>query len=726
MPYQPTYPSPYMETIDVKRTGGSTFKCLINPKDTVQSATIKFYENNVVSGEVIYTVRSSISTGYAYFYVQYEATMYNDLKLRLDNKEKLSLSLGEKTIYITSMSLDNSSIRFNVSPNIPSNISNGTYDINIYTDIIKTVEVPDNVFPIVGDGTDSSWLECTIDGEGLENGKDYKWSISLGCNDYTIVHKMGEFVTPANWTNRAVVYVPYNTSLQTAVNNLMNSGVDCYVTINSEKIKISSVSSNYITDSNGNATTMTVIGLSSSIDTYPTGQCSSVFTDITIVQSPEYYFKARTEPLVTFEVPDTIGSSTHRFDATYFQEQYAGIAYFEYSLYSHGELIDSSGQVFSQKISHTFNSLVEGTEYTIVLHVVDNNGIEITEERNFIVEYDLLQSVIAPVIEIDNKNACVRVDFSNNAVIPSTLTGADSASFEMFGDQDYDVISSGNVISYSSPSITISPCDTLMSHMTIKIGEEMRWIESFSRNEDGTIDITLDNPFKNEVLTGTSYEICSYYNGIHLDENQSILWDKINDNPLIFPDRSTQVVHWHGVHGFSGVILEKINSEFPLGNTVVSYDGVKFVCKMGTLPEVNYSPYIGVANAVAGYDEHSVRGVVQAFPSTTSIVVGNSNVIQVGAVIQIGNECRIITDVVVGDSAATITINREFDIDMSEDVNYVVYDENYQYILDDSQELLDTDILIDNDLINKYWWLIVLLPNEMKVIKTVPFIESEV
>lgn len=729
MPYQPTYPSPYMETIDVKKTGGNTFKCLINPKDTVQSAKIKIYKNKGDYAKRLYDAYIGSSAGYNIVNIpDVGREMFDDLYLRIRNNEKLGFNYAGVHYHISKVSYDsnNNKVSIHISPDYQAADSPVGDTISIYTNVVREIDLSSALFPFIGDGTDNSWLECVIDGEGLTNGEDYKWSISLNCNDYDIVSNAGVFVTPKDSTGSPNVYVVRNPELENSVKNLMNSGINCYITINHKKIKIVSIGSGYITDVNGKAETRTFIKLDSSIESYPTDEECVISTYSSIVQSPEYYFKARTEPLVTFDVPETIDSSTYTFNATYFQEQYAGIAYFEYSLYSYGELIASSGQVFSQKIFHTFNSIVEGTEYTIVLHIVDNNGIEITEERTFVAEYDLLQSIIAPVIEIDNNSSCARVDFSNNAVIPSTLTGADSANFEIFGDQDYDVISSGNVISYSSPSITISPCDTLMSHMAIKIGEEMRWIESFSRNEDGTIDIALDSPFETEVLAGTYYEICSYYNGIHLDENQSILWDNINDNPLIFPDRSTQVIHWHGVHSFNGVILEKTNSEFTLGGTVVSYDGEKFICKMGTLPEVHYSPYIGTANAVAGYDEYSTKGIVQEYLSSTSIVVESADVIQIGSVIQIGNECRIITDVVVDDSSTTITIDREFENDRNEAVNYVIYDENYQYILDDSQELLDTDILIDNDLINKYWWLIVLLPNEIKVIKTVPFIESEV
>lgn len=546
MGYQPTYPSPYMESIDVAKKGGNIFKCLINPKDTVKSATIKIYSNT-------------------------------------DNQLK------------------------------------------------KTITSFESSFPFKGGLSDDSWLECIVDGTSLSNGTDYKWSITLVYND--------------------------NSSLT----------------------------------------------------------------------SPEYYFKARTTPVVTFNVDETIESSTHTFNATYTQEQNVGIAYFQYDLYDGSELVSSSGKVFTQNISHTFENLVNGTEYVVKLTIVNNDGVEICEERTFNVDYLIMVTTINPIISVDNDKTCISVDFTNNASIPSTLIGTDKVNYKTFGDPDYVVVSSGNVIAYSSPSITIEPYDNIMSNMCIKIGEEIIRIISCTRKEDGTIVATLKNGFSTNPLIDSYYEVCSYYNGIRLDEGQAILWDNVNDKPLVIPDRSSQVIHWHGSHGFNGLILEKINSEFVLDSTTVSYDGENFTYKLGTSEAVNYCPYAGTATAIAGRDEHSVAGRIQAYDSSSSsVTLENSEFITAGRSIQVGSEYRSITDVVIDGETAVATLDRAFDIEPTTDDMCVVYDDSYLYLLTDDDELTDTDILIDNDLSYKYWWLIVLLPNSVKFIKTVPFIESEV
>ena len=55
MAYQPTYPSPYMETIDAYQEGGNNFKCLVNPKDTVLDAVVNIYNNDIPAEYLVHT-----------------------------------------------------------------------------------------------------------------------------------------------------------------------------------------------------------------------------------------------------------------------------------------------------------------------------------------------------------------------------------------------------------------------------------------------------------------------------------------------------------------------------------------------------------------------------------------------------------------------------------------------------------------------------------------------
>lgn len=630
MAYQPTYPSPYMEAIDVTQEGGNIFKCLINPKDTILDATINIYYNTDSS-------------------------------------------------------------------------------------LVKTIELEDSTFPFVGGLSDNSWLQCLVDNKNLTNKRDYKWAITLTFDEYEIVGSGS--VSSASTTS---VEFPYNLSLY----NRLKDGHTYYITVNSERIQISGVGYSY----DGSTYTSMHVNLKTPFSNTPVeGDIFDIDADHLILTSPEYYFKARTKPLVTFDVPETISNSTYTFTATYSQEQKVGIAYFQYELYNKNELIATSGKVFTQNILHTFENLVNGTEYVIKLTIVNNDGVEMYEERTFGVDYPIMATAINPVIAVDNCKTCVSVDFSNNASIPATLVGTDNVNYKAFGDPDYVIVSSGSIVAYSSPLITIEPYDNIMPNMYIKIGGEVIRIVSYTRQEDETIIATLENGFSTDPLIGSPYEICSYFNGINLDEGEAILWDNVNDKPLVIPDRSSQVIHWHGSHGFNGLILEKINSEFVLGSTTVSYGGENFTYKLGTSEAVNYCPYVGVASAIAGNDEHSIIGHVRGYnPSTPSITLESSEFISVGRTIQIGNEYRTISGVSEESGNLVVTLDRVFDIEPQIDDIYAVYDENYLYILADDDELSDDDILIDNDLSYKYWWLIVLLPDSVRFIKTVPFTESEV
>ena len=434
--------------------------------------------------------------------------------------------------------------------------------------------------------------------------------------------------------------------------------------------------------------------------------------------------------MVTFDVPEIINSSSHTFSATYSQEQKVGVAYFQYDLFKNGIEIASSGKVFTQNITHTFDNLVNDTTYDVLLTIVNNDGIEIHEERTFKAEYPMMASTVMPVLSLDDDVGCISVDFDNNASIPSTLIGTDKAEHKVFGTTNetpnYTVVASGKTLEGSTDIvILVDYHPNIQRNMYVKINDEITRIVLCAKRENDILAVRLQTPgLQTDDAEGLPYEILSFFNGIHLEENESILWDTISDNPLTLPDNSSQVIHWHGHHGFNGVILEKINSDFTLGSTVVSYDGMNFSYKLGTEDVVNFCPYTGFANAIAGRDEHSVTGLVNEYDSSSLVVtVDNSELVVVGGSLQINNECRTITSVVNDGDFSIVTIDRAFKTPPTTEDEYVIYDENYLYILSDDGEISDNDILIDNDLSYKYWWLIVLMPNEVRFIKTVPFLE---
>ena len=756
MAYQPTYPSPYMEAIDATQENGNIFKCLINPKDTILDASINIYNNDSQDKKLIHTgdTLTQSSTGNI-TYISLNIGMYYELKKRINRGEILYVGiLNQGTM--TFRQINSVSMSWYITAYIYFDavaVNKGTYEDKvsytwyIYSNITNNIELDEQIFPFVGELSDNSWLSCNVENGVFNNGEDYKWSINLKTSDNQVLAKsVKSVIHPSMSGNTAdftkYIHIPFSQELYNDCMYAVNRG-DCFLTINSEKRKIVSIQSDNFNNWTVDGETFSYVKyveletpLSKAYSHKDTCSISQSFSELT---SHEYYFKARTAPVVLFDVPEVVNSSSYVFSATYSQEQQVGVAYFQYDLFKNGVEIASSGKVFTQDITYTFDNLVSGTEYDVVLTIVNNDGVELREERRFAIEYPSTSSVIAPVLSLNNKTGCISVDFDNNASIPATVGGGDTVEYKSFGviDQpsNYSVVSSGKILEGSTPDkLIVDDYPNIKTDMYISVDGETVRVSHCENLNDAKIELQVEPSLQTEDVEGLPYEVLSFFNGIHLADNQSILWDTISGNPLEFPDDSSQVVHWHGNHGFNGVIVEKINSELPLGSTVVSYDGMNFSYKLGTEDIVNFCPYLGLVSAIAGNNEHSgVSHVVEFDPaSPLSFKIDKAAIKSKflpeteeidGLSVQINNESRTVTSLEDDGNNLSVTIDRAFLSDINTETMCVIYDENYLYVLSDDDEIQNDDILIDNDLSYKYWWLIVLLPDEVQFIKTVPFLD---
>lgn len=642
MAYQPTYPSPYMDSIDVSQPEGNIFKCLINPKDIVTMAVIKIYNNATNT-------------------------------------------------------------------------------------LIKTVKLPSSLFPFYGSHSDDSWLQYVIDNEGLSNGADYKWTIDLIFSEQRIIATGTVKDVSVDAISGTSVYIDCDASAFKEIIDAWNkekeyetwnAGVDIsfFLKFGDNLVRISKVSS-----TNG------YVLLNSTSIKLNVGDYYEIHGFGNFIVSPEYFFKARTKPTVELAIPETISSSSYSFNAKYTQNEGVKVCYYEYKLYSGGELIATSGQIYSQKIEHTFDEFISGNDYFMTLEVVNDEGVTIKQEYNFSVSYEFNRSIITPAIETNDKKTCININFENTALIPSTLVNKEVVNFKIFDNSNYEYVTNGTIISYSYPYIEVAYYKNLKPKMYIKINETFVKILQVDKTENKTMNLTLENEIPFMVPDNTPYEIYSLYNGIQLESGQEIYWDKIGNNPLLIPDNSTQILRWHPKRGFCGDVFEGINYESSLDRFKISYNGQFFNYNIGTTYSSTYDPHKGVASAIAGADEHSIcTSLLESYSiGDSSVVLENNSFITVGKTIQLGNEHRIITNVINGDNM-TISINLPFSNNFKETSSCVIYDENYLYLLTPDDELQDTDILIDNDLASEYWWLFVVLPEEIKIIKTDRFIESEV
>ena len=167
-------------------------------------------------------------------------------------------------------------------------------------------------------------------------------------------------------------------------------------------------------------------------------------------------------------------------------------------------------------------------------------------------------------------------------------------------------------------------------------------------------------------------------NGISLNSKQNLYWNERAEDVPLDLDNTVQIINWHGHEGFCGVIFEKTDKDNSLKNIVVRYDGTAFYYKFGTQAEV---------------------------------MVNNCYALNGGS----------ISDYVLyGGDTGALTFESAICSDYSSPTEdnvktaYSGIDESLCYILNDENEISDTDIILSNDMTYKYWWVIVVLENEVK------------
>lgn len=414
MANQPTFPYPYMDTIDVNAVKGNTFKCLINSKDTVIDANICVLQakNNPYylkySGRVI----ASKLDSKGYFTIDDNEEMYTTIKNGLSIghtyyarvEDEYGLSLRAKISSVTRGQQDNGSFTFRIYIHEWFGSVAKTYEI--YTNTPVEIQVPANNFPLLGGYGDASWLQCNLPNNILTNGISYKWFASIKYEERSELCSGNVISTTSNLI---ILDHPYG-------GESLDKNIEYYIVVNSEKKRVYEIKEVEYIDLAGNkayGTGVAAGALSSFTSPIEIGDACVVYAEQTIAKTPEYYFKTRTAPVVTFNVSDKITSCSYAFSAKYEQEQKTKIAYYEFELYKDSELIDSTGQCFTQNISYTYNGLLNGESYSVKLTIVNEDGVEIIEEREFSVDYEVPESEVVAEIMADKQDSCISINLNN-------------------------------------------------------------------------------------------------------------------------------------------------------------------------------------------------------------------------------------------------------------------------------------------------------------------------
>ena len=249
---------------------------------------------------------------------------------------------------------------------------------------------------------------------GLANGLDYMWNITLYESNPDIWIVYGTVQSGNNTTTQVCLRASY----------LIEAGM--YLSVNNQLQLIDSYDS-----STG------IVTLASALTNIPkVGSQYNVYSNN--VTSTNYYFKARTTPILTMAtIPDTIDGKSYTFAATYSQEENVGYKYYEWTIYDEGgNVLNTSGEINVGLINYTFDGFITGNSYGIGLTLVTQDDITMTiAPKWFKVVYEQPQIDNPPVATTNCGNDSIDLAWS-----PLFINAGQAVSTSPTSDPSYSYV----------------------------------------------------------------------------------------------------------------------------------------------------------------------------------------------------------------------------------------------------------------------------------------------
>lgn len=667
MAYQPTFASPYLTSIDVDTVGGNNFKCLINPRDTIEKYKINIY--SVLDNNLVCYVRGEI----------------------VDGEQKKWYKSGDAD--------------------------------EVSVDISGLIE--ESVLPLKGSLSDEAWLIVNIpENIGLLNGVDYKWNIELWGDNADVQVAMPSGGQNANasyiWCNTMVsgvetgMFAKYNNELreiievETVINEedetlnysrlwlthpfsettiegwfaILDKKVtsfDYYFKarvepkINLEELVPDTIESNrlYIED-NGTANSEGILITKNNITDY-----FYVYKD----KSTPYYFEGYNSAFVSnnHSIDGSEALSTtaitrltakQNIDNLSLEIYTSGFATnrdnFTLGIYKLG----TSGMTTEMTLTENTMGYWSGSvkRYEKIEFNYWNGGDQSERDRVVITNFMINKDAIEPEassIEFYKFDLYLKDELihTTNEVYSSDLRYDYNG---LLSDNEYTLrltIGIGDnetITQEKSFNVKYEKYNAMINPVATNIPESSCIKIDFSKNSHigGVLEGTDETLVYTEYKNGTSSSSVGENNGINLSRYQSIYWNNFNDNSLNLED-TTQIIHWHPHSGFYGTIFEKIDEANPSRDVLVGYNGEAFYYKIGTNDIVYWSPYTN-------------------YPDYLSAI------------------------------------------------NQTNLDSEMLYKLNDSDVLEDTDIIATQDIANMYWWLIIIKSDCVEFKQSLLFSDTEV
>lgn len=333
----------------------------------------------------------------------------------------------------------------------------------------------------------NSLVTLDIPSNTLSNGNEYYWKI-IEYQPYKADSNPADiFIISGNF-----VRINSSTSFVLSVKrSVVESGM--YLTdINGKQAKILSYNSN---------TGECVIDSSVSLSGLTVGGSFTIYSSF-LTTNNGFYFKTKDTPIVKptpffpWQVDDNgnVNSRTVSVIFTYTQKYRTPILYYRCDLYTINDLntiIDSSGDIYTERLSYDFDGLISGIQYKVIITVVNQDGITITSDNVFNVLYNTPVTVIKPKVEYDDVFNAVKIYYNSSFMYEPIINGE----YELNPETNL-VIKSGDI----SYRINNEDDYTVITQFTVD-SDKLNNIISINSDSDDYNNVSIELHRKNPLYT---------------------------------------------------------------------------------------------------------------------------------------------------------------------------------------------------------------------------------
>ena len=247
---------------------------------------------------------------------------------------------------------------------------------------------------------------------------------------------------------------------------------------------------------------------------------------------------------------------------------------------------------------------------------------------------------------------------------------------------------------FSAPINPVVNIDTDKEFVSIDYSYNISIVGKYDEDEE---EITFD---KYKLSDANEVPAESSNNAACIPENQILFWDEQTAGVPLELDGTNQIIHWHGHEAYEGIIIEKLDPSASANAIIVGHDIPNSITHSNRddliyVDTEDENMPIGIARSNMG------AGFYYKFGTSSKMYI---------------SEFLKLTSAIYKSETAVA--------DESSIVSKI--DDDTLYILNDTDEIADNNVLLSNDASNRYWWVIGILNDSAIIYRSEKFSETVV